>query len=726
VQSNTGGHGTQGIDRLRRVACVAAALIGCYYVTWRAIATLNTEALWFAIPLWLAEAYGLVASMLFWYTVWDTRALPPSPDGLARSVDVFVPSYNEPVWMVRRTLMGALAMRGEHRTFLLDDGRRGEMAELARELGCGYITRPDNAGAKAGNLNWALARTDGELVAVFDADHVPLPDFLERTLPYFGEPRMAFVQTPQEYYNVDSFQHVGTRPGRGAWHEQSLFYRVIQPGRARRNAAFFCGSCGVLRRSALEQVGGFATETVTEDLHTSMRIHARGWRSAYHNEVLALGLAAQTATPYQVQRLRWGQGTMQSLRHEGVFRLRGLSMHQRVNYFASALHYFDGLQRLMFYLAPALAVGTGVLPIHAEVAPFVAALVAYYGTAYVAFKLAGRGYSMFLATELYHMVRFYTYIRALAGLVVRRRLRFVVSPKAAVGRASLRTLLPSAMVAVYVGVCVAGGMARYALGHVGNAAAFWVNLAWCAWILGLAMASVRLISRKRDYRSVPRAQAGLPVRWATGSARGVGVLADISEAGAAVVLPRLETAPSQTFVELQWPDLSLRHAGRVRRAIPVPQGMLVGLQWEEGDAPSALLLSRLAVDLSARRFLLDFERPPDRLGLLQLRRGYRRASERRPLAVPVRLGADGMAPWAMTENVSETGALLLAPRAYAPGERLQIRCADGARASVAVVRCQEVNLPPGRAWRVAVSGPRLLQALRRPLVATEPPLPAAA
>jgi hypothetical protein len=273
---------------------------------------------------------------------------------------------------------------------------------------------------------------------------------------------------------------------------------------------------------------------------------------------------------------------------------------------------------------------------------------------------------------------------------------------------------------------VAGGMARYALGHVGNAAAFWVNLAWCAWILGLAMASVRLISRKRDYRSVPRAQAGLPVRWATGSARGVGVLADISEAGAAVVLPRLETAPSQTFVELQWPDLSLRHAGRVRRAIPVPQGMLVGLQWEEGDAPSALLLSRLAVDLSTRRFLLDFERPPDRLGLLQLRRGYRRASERRPLAVPVRLGADGMAPWAMTENVSETGALLLAPRAYAPGERLQIRCADGARASVAVVRCQEVNLPPGRAWRVAVSGPRLLQALRRPLVATEPPLPAAA
>lgn len=711
---------SRAFDVLRRTACVAAGLIGCFYVTWRALATLNHDALWFAIPLWLAEAYGLVASTLFYYAVWDTTPPHRPEDGVQRTIDVFIPSYNEPVWMVRRTLVGALAMRRPHTTWLLDDGRRPEMEALARELGCGYITRGDNAGAKAGNLNNAMRLTGGELIAVFDADHVPLPDFLDRVAPYFADERLAFVQTPQEYYNVDSFQHLGTRAGRGAWHEQSLFYRVIQPGKSRRNAAFFCGSCGVIRRAALDEVGGFATETITEDLHTSMRIHARGWKSLYHNEVLALGLAAQTATPYHLQRLRWGQGTMQALRREGVWRLRGLTLHQRVNYFASALHYFDGVQRLMFYIAPALAVSTGILPIHADPAPFAAAMVGYYGTSFVAFKLSGRGYAMFLATEVYHMVRFYTYIRALAGLVVRRRLRFNVSPKASLGRPGLRSFLPSAIVAVYVGAGVAGGIARYAMGHVGNAPAFFVNLAWCAWTAGLAMAAVRLSQRKVDFRSIPRSPAGLPVRWATAGAHGVGVLADVSELGAAVILPQLDDVPAETFVELQWPELSLRHAGRVRRAVPVAQGMLVGLEWDEGGAPPARVLAQFAVDLAARRYLLDFERPPDRLGQLRLRRGYKRRWERIPVAVPVRLGRSTAAPWAMTENISERGALLLAPRPFQPGSRVELRGADGTTAFVRVVRCQEVKLPPGPAWRVAVTGPRVLAALHRPLGALQP------
>ncbi len=706
----------RGIDTLRRFACIAAGLIGCWYLTWRAVATLNTDALWFSIPLLLAEAYGLVASALFYYTVWDTRPPLRPVDDTPRSVDVFVPSYNEPVWMVRRTLVGALGIRAPHATYLLDDGRRPEMAALARELGCGYITRPDNAGAKAGNLNWAMQQTSGELIAIFDADHVPMPGFLDAVLPYFADPRMAFVQTPQEYYNVDSFQHLGTRPGRGAWHEQSLFYRVIQLGKSGRNAAFFCGSCGMIRRSALKEVGGFATETITEDLHTSMKLHARGWQSVYHNEVLALGLAAQTATPYHLQRLRWGQGTMQALRREGVIRARGLSLHQRVNYFASALHYFDGLQRLLLYIAPTLCVATGILPIKADPAPFVAALVAYYGTSFVAFKLSGRGYAMFFATEVYHMVRFYTYIRSLAGLVMKRRLRFNVSPKAAVGRPELRTLVPSAIIGVYVGVGVAGGFARYALGHVGNAPAFFVNLAWCAWTAGLAIAAIRLTARKVDFRTIPRSPAGLPVRWATGDAHGVGVLFDVSEAGAAVILPRLDAPPDEAYVELQWPELSLRHIGRVRRVVPVAQGTLVGLAWDENDPPDPHTLARFSIELSARRFLLDYERPPDRLGLLQLRRGYRRSSPRRPVAVPVRLGAGILAPWAMTENVSAHGALLLSPRPYNPGETFQVRNADDSAATtVSVVRCTEIALPPGRAWRVAVSGQGLGESLRRPM-----------
>jgi len=261
--------------------------------------------------------------------------------------------------VVRRTLIGALAMTYPHETYLLDDGRRPEMEALAKELGVGYITRPDNVGAKAGNLNWAMGRTSGDFIAIFDADHVPLRQFLDRTLGYFADPTVAFVQTPQEFYNVESFQHLTKAAQKRSWHQQQLFYRVLQPGKDNWNSTFFCGSCGVMRRAALEEVGGFATETITEDMHTSFRLHAKGWSSAYHNEVLALGLAAQTATPYHLQRLRWGQGTMQMLRKERLFTNSGLSIHQRINYFASVLHYFDGYQRLLLYMAPSLAVATG-------------------------------------------------------------------------------------------------------------------------------------------------------------------------------------------------------------------------------------------------------------------------------------------------------------------------------------------------------------------------------
>jgi len=172
----------------------------------------------------VAELYGFVSSVLFYYTAWNTRprraCVPPAP-GI--SVDVMVPTYNEPEWVVRRTLIGALAIRYPHQTYLLDDGRRPEMEALAKELGAGYITRPDNAGAKAGNLNAAMAQTSGDFIAIFDADHVPLPPFLDSTLGYFADSTIAFVQTPQEFYNVESFQHLTKPSQKRSWHQQQLF-----------------------------------------------------------------------------------------------------------------------------------------------------------------------------------------------------------------------------------------------------------------------------------------------------------------------------------------------------------------------------------------------------------------------------------------------------------------------------------------------------------------------
>jgi cellulose synthase (UDP-forming) len=245
-------------DTLARFVGVYFAAFGAYYLVWRAGWSLNLDALWMAIPLLVAEAAGFVDFVLFLFMTWRVpapRSLEP-PSG--RTVDVFVTTYNEDPEILRSTILGAVHMRYPHRTYVLDDGRRPEVARLAQELGAEYITRPDAAHAKAGNINHALAETSAEFVAIFDADHVPHPQFLERTLGYLAEDaRLALVQTPQEFYNLDSIQHGGVDASGGvAWHEQSLFYRVIQPGKNRLNSVFWCGSGAVLRRAALDDIGG--------------------------------------------------------------------------------------------------------------------------------------------------------------------------------------------------------------------------------------------------------------------------------------------------------------------------------------------------------------------------------------------------------------------------------------------------------------------------------------
>lgn len=706
---------------MRRVACLLASAVGVYYVTWRLLFSLNTSALWFAIALWGAEAFGLVSSLLFFYTVWDTRSRRPAPaprEGLR--VDIFIPTYNEPMWMVRRTVLGALDVRYPHETYLLDDGRRPEAEALARELGCHYITRSTNEGAKAGNLNHAMRQSTGDFIAVFDTDHVPMPEFLDRTLGYFEDERLAFVQSPQEYYNVDSFQHETDRRHNRSWHEQSLFYRVIQPGKDRWNSAFFCGSCGVMRRRALEDVGGFATETITEDMHTSMRMHARGWRSAYHNEVLALGLAAQTAAPYHLQRLRWGQGTMQVVRREGLFGARGLSLHQRVNYLASALHYFDGLQRLVLYMAAPLCVATGVLPIRSATLGFLVRLIAYYASSLLAFRLAGRGYGKFLATERFHMIRFFTYMRACTGLVARKRLRFKVSPKAAPGSADRRTMLPIAAVCLYVVLCVVGGTIRLALGHDDNHVAFWVNLCFSTWSAYLVAVALLATVRTTDFRQTPRAHAGLPVRWKTGGQTGVGALIDVSERGAALLVPHGVRLAGSVSVELEWPGLNLEAEGEVRRRTAVEQGTLLGVEWPEAQGEQAVRVARLAAQLTARHYLLTFDRPWDRLGLLELRRGHRRRAPRRSVHVPVRVEAPSIDCWAVTEDVSIGGALLLSPQPFDVGATIQLRPWNGREVAAEVVRCEELRRAPGDTWRLGLRLARPLEVA--PPAATAGPL----
>jgi cellulose synthase (UDP-forming) len=288
------------------------------------------------------------------------------------TVDVFVPTYSEPVEMLERSLIGSQAMDYPHKTvWLLDDQRRPAMRELARRLGCRYLDRPDNAHAKAGNLNHALEHSEGELVLCFDADFIPTRDFLQRTVGFFRDARVALVQTPQNFFNEDAVQrNLGLE--QALEDEQRLFFRTLQPGRDSFNAIVCHGTCWVGRRSALEEIGGIPTETITEDWATSIRLQAAGYRLLYLNEALSAGLSADTCGEFVQQRSRWAQGTLQSLfASTNPLTIPGLDWKQRLLHFSGILYYAGSVSNLFNLLAPLLYLFFGVLILRMTLAEMV-------------------------------------------------------------------------------------------------------------------------------------------------------------------------------------------------------------------------------------------------------------------------------------------------------------------------------------------------------------------
>lgn len=448
-------HGSPPLAPARRghqaLALVALAA-GAVYLAWRIGFTLSPDTLWLGLPLLVAETWALLAVALFVFSSWRlTVRTPPEPEaGPAPSVAVLIPTYNEPPDVLRATVLGALGVRHPRspEVWVLDDGARAWVARMCRELGVRHLVRPrPRTHAKAGNLNHALGVVTADLLLVLDADHVPLPGILERTVPYFADPRVAFVQSPQAFFNR-SFQHP-RRDDDPVRNEQSLFYDVICRGKDRDAAAFWCGSSAVVRREALLEVGGVATETVVEDTHTAMRLHAAGWRSVYHHEVLAVGLAPEEVGAFLTQRGRWARGCFQMLRRDNPLRARGLSWRQRLHYFASVSHYLEGPQRLVGLLIPPITLATGVLPLAASQYTYLALFIPQLVLVPMATWAMAEGRYRFFEGERFALVRVIAYTRAASALLLRRPVRFAVTPKGADSRggSAVRALLPQLAIA---------------------------------------------------------------------------------------------------------------------------------------------------------------------------------------------------------------------------------------------------------------------------------------
>ncbi|WP_019135145.1 glycosyltransferase [Cellulomonas massiliensis] len=638
---------------LLRVVATLTIVLGVNYVVWRWLESVNWSAWWIAVPLVLAETYSVVDVTLFGLTMWRarTRPAPPAP-GPGLTVDVFVTTYDEPVDLVLRTAEAARDLRYPHRTWVLDDGARPELAAAAADAGVGYLVRTAdwegrNRHAKAGNLNNALFQTDGEFLVVLDADQIPDPELLHRTLGYFSDPQVALVQTPQYFTNVPEADPLGS--------QAPLFYGPIQQGKDGWNAAFFCGSNAVLRREALMQLGlvGYvratdqavrealrasrtvlararrraddprvaaavdevssaarsslalldagepladvtyafqrrvdevsaavvgtdvaamradleaigawpvetdselgapvvdeealarltdrewsplgalasvqalvravdvdradeaqpvmpvATLSVTEDMATAMRLHALGWRTVYHHERLAHGLAPEDLGTMITQRLRWAQGTMQVFLQENPLRVPGLRFGQRLMYLATMWSYLSGFAAVVYLAAPIIFLCFGVLPVTAWTWDFFARFLPFQLASQVLFLVAARGIRTWRGQQ-YSLALFPVWIRATwtaaANVWFGRPLGFAVTPKVRQdGRGSWRLVLPQLVAMGALVVAAVVGIARWGLGYapwVGT----WVNLLWVAYDLVVLSVIVQAL-RYRGYTGAER------------------------------------------------------------------------------------------------------------------------------------------------------------------------------------------------------------------------------
>ncbi|MCI1219143.1 MAG: glycosyltransferase [Bifidobacterium sp.] len=586
---------------IARTIAIFVVATGIVYVSWRWAFTLNMNALWLAIPLALAETYSLGEAILYAFTMWHSRNRPSPPSARkGLSVDIFITTYNEPLELVLKTALAAKSVAYPHKTWILDDGQRPEFETAAERIGVGYITRGAEWDgkprfAKAGNINNALFQTDGEFVAILDADQVPNPMFLDHVLGYFEDEAVAFVQTPQEFWNVGKTDPLGSRA--------ELFYGPIQRGKDGWDAAFFCGSNAVLRREALMALGlssytrsslatvrrvlrraktqmqglrarwyrvnpaaertaveviasisgcearlrrgqplvdildqladdiaesqqievalpddvlvtlsqiesevthiageqalvinPMRTNSITEDMVTALHLHAMGWSSIYHHEVLVQGLAPEDLKTMLSQRNRWALGTMQVFFAQNPLFVPGLSLGQRLMYLSTMTSYLNGFAAVTFLAAPIVYLTTGIFPLNADPMTFFAHFLPFFLLCQAFFQVTGHGCRGIWKGQQMSIALFPTWIEATAkGLVAAttgRRMDFSVTSKTkSEANMGFRWIIPQLVAMGLLLVASGIGVARAASGASGLPSTL-VSLGWVAIDMALLWAAV--------------------------------------------------------------------------------------------------------------------------------------------------------------------------------------------------------------------------------------------
>lgn len=533
-------------------------VVSTRYLYWRATHTLMfNSGLEYAmgIGLFVAELYAWLIMVLgYLQTLWplERRIVPlPEDTSLWPSVDVYIPTYNEDLSVVADTVLAAQNLdypKDKFQVYLLDDGSRPEFAAFASRAGVGYIARDDNRHAKAGNLNNAMKQTHGDLICVFDCDHIPTTVFLQATVGGFlTDPGLSLVQTPHYFYSPDPFErNLGVRED--IPREGELFYGPVQKGNDFWNATFFCGSCAVIRRAALDEIDGFAVETVTEDAHTALRMQRRGWRTAFLGIPLAAGLATERLSLHIGQRARWARGMMQILRIDNPLLGRGLTLPQRLCYLNAAMHFLFPLPRVVFVTAPLayLLMGQNIIASSAPML-FAYALPHLFHAIFTNSRANGRYRHTFWA-EIYETVLAFQLVRpTLATLWSPRRGKFNVTEKGGLlehGFFDAATVRPQIIVAFLLAAGLGWGLVRL-IWHVYydvQPDVMALNIFWAGFSYIIVLASIAVARERRQLRNTVRVPLELSATLYLENGHRVATLTrDISVSGVRLALPPKDT-----------------------------------------------------------------------------------------------------------------------------------------------------------------------------------------
>lgn len=381
--------------------------------------------------LFFGEIYHVAMALFFWLTLWPKRSLPTHQEAeYTPTVDIYIPVAGEPIEIVTRTIEAAKKIEYPHKTiYILNDsyiaGKKNwlDYEILAENLGVHCITRKTPGGAKAGNINNALNHTKGEIIVIFDADMAAYPNFLKKTIPYFADEKIGFVQTPQYYANHEKNQVTG-----GAWEQQEFFFGPVMKGKDTSNAAFICGTNVAIRRKALEEVGGMNEKSIAEDFLTSLYIHQKGWKSKYLTEVLAIGLAPEDLLSYYKQQLRWARGSLEILFSHNPFFMRRLAVMQKIQYLSSALYYFNGPIVFIDMIMPLLALFFALTPVSATTTSFALFFVPFMFLNLFTLYIASEGRLTFRAIS-FSQASWTLQLKALFAVLTRQKTAFAVTPK---------------------------------------------------------------------------------------------------------------------------------------------------------------------------------------------------------------------------------------------------------------------------------------------------------